>query len=82
MSNKALELHVKSQTAVAAYIATVVERLQDDERGQVTTEWLMLMVAIVGIAGAIAVSGLLTTVSDAILNAFKGLLGKVTGKAV
>lgn len=79
MSSKALELQVRTQTAVTGYIAGVAERLRDGERGQVTTEWLMLMVGIVALASVMAATGLWGTVSKSIAGGFDQLIKNVTG---
>lgn len=74
MSDKALELQVKTQNAVTEYFSNLPKRLRDDERGVVTTEWLMLMVAIVALAGALTATGVWTNVAKAIAETFEKLI--------
>ena len=80
MSNQLLEQYVRIHTAVTEYVAELRERMRE-QAGQTTVEWLVIMVGLIALAGALAASGIWTQVATKIGQTFSDLIGKVAGKS-
>jgi Flp pilus assembly pilin Flp len=80
MSNALLEQYVKAQVALTRFAADLRETMRE-QRGQTTVEWLVIMVGLIALAGALAASGVWAQVATHIGNAFSGLIDKVGGKS-
>ncbi len=80
MSNQLLEQYVRLQVAISAYVSDFRERMRED-RGQTTVEWLVIMVGLIALAGALTAANVWTEAAKAIAKAVKDLVEKVVGKA-
>lgn len=80
MSNQLLEQYVRIQVAINGFISDLHERMRE-QRGQTTVEWLAIMVGLVALAGALAISSVWKDIGDAIGKAVTTLINNATGKS-
>jgi hypothetical protein len=80
MYNVFLEQFVKTQTALTGFAYDVRQRMRE-QRGQTTVEWLVIMVGLIALAGALATSGVWTGIATRIGNALGDLVDKVKTKS-
>jgi Flp pilus assembly pilin Flp len=80
MSNALYEQYLKASVALSQFAFDVRDRMRE-QRGQTTVEWLVIMVGLIALAGALAASGVWANVATKIGNTFSDLIGKVTGKS-
>lgn len=81
MSNQLLEQYVRIQVAINECAAALRERIRE-QRGQTTVEWLVIMVALIALLGALTTAGVWTAAAQAIAGAVKHIVDTVSGKAV
>jgi hypothetical protein len=81
MSSTLLEQYIRLQSAVQEYASNLRERMQD-EAGQTTVEWLVIMVGLTALATALVGAGIWTTVAQGIANAVGSLIQTTIGHAV
>ena len=81
MSNALYEQYLKASVALTQFVYDARERMRE-QRGQTTVEWLVIMVGLIALAGALAASGVWTNIATKIGNALGDLVDKVKGKAV
>jgi hypothetical protein len=81
MSNALYEQYLKASVALTQFVYDARERMRE-QRGQTTVEWLVIMVGLIALAGALAASGVWTGIATKIGNALGDLVDKVKGKAV
>lgn len=77
MATQLLEQYVRFQIAVAE-LATDLRTRLDDESGQTTVEWLVIMVGLTALAAALVASGIWNDISDAIGKAVTDIINQVT----
>jgi Flp pilus assembly pilin Flp len=80
MATQLLEQYVRLQIAVTEYAADLRERM-DDESGQTTVEWLVIMVGLTALAVALVASGVWDNVAKGIASAVKTVIDKTVGHA-
>jgi Flp pilus assembly pilin Flp len=80
MSNALYEQYLRASVALTQFVYDARDRMRE-QRGQTTVEWLVIMVGLIALAGALAASGIWTQVATKIGQAFSDLIGKVAGKS-
>ncbi|HSS39946.1 MAG TPA: hypothetical protein VLT58_14360 [Polyangia bacterium] len=81
MSSTLLEQYIRLQSAIAQYASDLRERV-NEEAGQTTVEWLVIMVGLTALATALVGAGNWTQVAQGIANAVGTLISKTIGHAV
>ena len=76
MSSTLLEQFIRLQVAVHEYASNLRERMRE-EAGQTTVEWLVIMVGLVALGSALAVSSVWGDVVKTITKEFSDIIGKV-----
>jgi Flp pilus assembly pilin Flp len=76
MSSTLLEQFIRLQVAVHEYASNMRERVRE-EAGQTTVEWLVIMVGLVALGGALAAAGVWGGVVKSITGEFSDIIGKV-----
>jgi hypothetical protein len=80
MSNAMYEQYLRASVALTQFVYDARERMRE-QRGQTTVEWLVIMVGLIALAGALAASGIWSQVATKIGQTFSDLVGKVAGKS-
>lgn len=80
MSSTLLEQYLRIQIAVTGYVSDLRERL-NEEGGQTTVEWLVIMVGLTALATALIAANVWTDVAKGIAKAVGDIVSKVAGHA-
>jgi hypothetical protein len=81
MSSTLLEQYIRLQSAITQYASDLRRRI-NEEAGQTTVEWLVIMVGLTALATALVGAGIWTQVAQGIANAVGTLISKTIGHAV
>ena len=80
MSHQLLEQYVRLQVAVTTFVMDARERMRE-EAGQTTVEWLVIMVALIALLGALTAGKVWDNAAKAIAGAVQHIVDQVKGKA-